>query len=242
MALEPQLILLDEPMAGMISEEKEGLARYVVDLNEEFGMTVVMIEHDMGVVMDISHRMMVLGLRPQDRRGRSRLVLADPMSSALIWVKRTKCWSIPTTCPRPRRPRHDGLRRPRRPSRHLSKTAAASTPKSMVPRSRCVKRILACGACSPGTITRRAYMTCARHDRAWAWQGRRDRHHRRQPAGLGVGGNRHPCRRRNELGLYRDVLDEEAAYLLSYGEARLVFAEDEEQVDKLLASPIACRI
>jgi len=60
MALKPDLILLDEPMAGMNLEEKEDMARYIVDLNEEFGMTVIMIEHDMGVVMDISHRIMVL--------------------------------------------------------------------------------------------------------------------------------------------------------------------------------------
>ena len=60
MALEPRLILLDEPMAGMNFEEKEDMARYIVDLNEEFGMTVVMIEHDMGVVMDISDRVVVL--------------------------------------------------------------------------------------------------------------------------------------------------------------------------------------
>jgi branched-chain amino acid transport system ATP-binding protein len=59
-AVRPDLILLDEPMAGMNLEEKEDMARYVVDLNEEWGMTVVMIEHDMGVVMDISHRVMVL--------------------------------------------------------------------------------------------------------------------------------------------------------------------------------------
>ncbi|MFP3520797.1 ABC transporter ATP-binding protein, partial [Pseudomonas sp. SIMBA_077] len=59
-ALKPDLILLDEPMAGMNLEEKEDMARYIVDLNEEFGMTVVMIEHDMGVVMDISHRVIVL--------------------------------------------------------------------------------------------------------------------------------------------------------------------------------------
>ena len=59
-ALEPRLILLDEPMAGMNLEEKEDMARYIVDLNEEYGMTVVMIEHDMGVVMDISHRITVL--------------------------------------------------------------------------------------------------------------------------------------------------------------------------------------
>ena len=60
MALKPRLILLDEPMAGMNLEEKEDMARYIVDLNEEWGMTVVMIEHDMGVVMDISHRVIVL--------------------------------------------------------------------------------------------------------------------------------------------------------------------------------------
>jgi branched-chain amino acid transport system ATP-binding protein len=59
-ALKPKLILLDEPMAGMNVEEKMDMARYIVDLNEEWGMTVVMIEHDMGVVMDISHRVAVL--------------------------------------------------------------------------------------------------------------------------------------------------------------------------------------
>lgn len=59
-ALNPKLILLDEPMAGMNLEEKEDMARYILDLNEEFDITVVMIEHDMGVVMDISHEVMVL--------------------------------------------------------------------------------------------------------------------------------------------------------------------------------------
>ncbi|MGF7158631.1 branched-chain amino acid transport system ATP-binding protein [Rhodoligotrophos appendicifer] len=59
-ALEPRLILLDEPMAGMNLEEKEDMARYIVDLNEEWGMTIIMIEHDMSVVMDISQRVMVL--------------------------------------------------------------------------------------------------------------------------------------------------------------------------------------
>jgi len=59
-AVKPDLILLDEPMAGMNLEEKEDMARYIVDLNEEWGMTVIMIEHDMGVVMDISQRVIVL--------------------------------------------------------------------------------------------------------------------------------------------------------------------------------------
>jgi branched-chain amino acid transport system ATP-binding protein len=77
MALEPKLILLDEPMAGMNFEEKEDMARYIVDLNEEFGMTVVMIEHDMGVVMDISQRVMVLDFGRKIAEGDPASVLAD---------------------------------------------------------------------------------------------------------------------------------------------------------------------
>lgn len=78
MALEPKLILLDEPMAGMNFEEKEDMARYIVDLNEEFGMTVVMIEHDMGVVMDISNRVVVLDFGRKIAEGDPAEVLADP--------------------------------------------------------------------------------------------------------------------------------------------------------------------
>ncbi len=77
-ALKPDLILLDEPMAGMNLEEKEDMARYIVDLNEEWGMTVVMIEHDMGVVMDISHRVMVLEFGKKIAEGSPEEVLADP--------------------------------------------------------------------------------------------------------------------------------------------------------------------
>lgn len=60
LAINPGLILLDEPMAGMNVEEKEDIARYVLDINEEWGVTVILIEHDMGVVMDISDRIAVL--------------------------------------------------------------------------------------------------------------------------------------------------------------------------------------
>ena len=76
-ALKPKLILLDEPMAGMNLEEKEDMARYILDLNEEWNMTVVMIEHDMGVVMDISHRIMVLDFGRQIAEGRPEEVLAN---------------------------------------------------------------------------------------------------------------------------------------------------------------------
>ena len=60
LAMEPYLLLLDEPMAGMNVEEKEDMSRFVLDVNDEFGTTIALIEHDMGVVMDISDRVAVL--------------------------------------------------------------------------------------------------------------------------------------------------------------------------------------
>ena len=73
LALEPKVLLLDEPMSGMNQEEKEDMARYVLDVNEERGTTVILIEHDMGVVMDISKRVVVLD------RGRA-IASGDPAS------------------------------------------------------------------------------------------------------------------------------------------------------------------
>jgi len=60
LAAEPQLLLLDEPMAGMNLEEKRDMCRFVLDVNDQYGTTIVLIEHDMGVVMDISDRVVVL--------------------------------------------------------------------------------------------------------------------------------------------------------------------------------------
>jgi len=60
LAMEPDLLLLDEPMAGMNVEEKEDMSRFILDVNDEFGTTIALIEHDMGVVMDISDRVIVL--------------------------------------------------------------------------------------------------------------------------------------------------------------------------------------
>ena len=60
LALEPKVLLLDEPMGGMNQDEKEDMARYILDVNQERGITVVLIEHDMGVVMDISDKVVVL--------------------------------------------------------------------------------------------------------------------------------------------------------------------------------------
>ena len=60
LAAEPELLLLDEPMAGMNLEEKQDMCRFILDVNDEFGTTICLIEHDMGVVMDISDRVVVL--------------------------------------------------------------------------------------------------------------------------------------------------------------------------------------
>ena len=60
LAMEPELLLLDEPMAGMNIEEKQDMCRFILDINEQYGTTIVLIEHDMGVVMDLSERIIVL--------------------------------------------------------------------------------------------------------------------------------------------------------------------------------------
>jgi branched-chain amino acid transport system ATP-binding protein len=60
LAMQPDLLLLDEPMAGMNLEEKEDMSRYILDVNDHFGTTIALIEHDMGVVMDLSDRVVVL--------------------------------------------------------------------------------------------------------------------------------------------------------------------------------------
>ena len=60
LAAEPNLLLLDEPMAGMNVEEKQDMSRFILDVNSEFGTTIALIEHDMGVVMDLSDRVVVM--------------------------------------------------------------------------------------------------------------------------------------------------------------------------------------
>jgi branched-chain amino acid transport system ATP-binding protein len=77
LAAEPELLLLDEPMAGMNVEEKEDMCRFVLDVKEEFGTTIALIEHDMGVVMDISDRVVVLDYGRKIADGTPAEVRAD---------------------------------------------------------------------------------------------------------------------------------------------------------------------
>jgi branched-chain amino acid transport system ATP-binding protein len=76
--MEPQVLLLDEPMAGMNVEEKQDMCRFVLDVNDEFGTTIVLIEHDMGVVMDISDRVVVLDYGKKIGDGTPEAVRANP--------------------------------------------------------------------------------------------------------------------------------------------------------------------
>ena len=78
LAAEPKLLLLDEPMAGMNVEEKEDMSRFILDVNAEFGTTIALIEHDMGVVMDISDRVVVLDYGRKIGDGAPAEVRANP--------------------------------------------------------------------------------------------------------------------------------------------------------------------
>jgi len=77
LAAEPKLLLLDEPMAGMNVEEKEDMCRFILDVNQELGTTIALIEHDMGIVMDISDRLIVLDYGRKIADGKPDEVRAD---------------------------------------------------------------------------------------------------------------------------------------------------------------------
>jgi branched-chain amino acid transport system ATP-binding protein len=78
LAAHPKILLLDEPMGGMNVEEKEDMARFILDVNDEWATTIVLIEHDMGVVMDISHRVVVLDVGEKIAEGTPAEVKDDP--------------------------------------------------------------------------------------------------------------------------------------------------------------------
>jgi branched-chain amino acid transport system ATP-binding protein len=78
LAMEPELLLLDEPVAGMNLEETEDMARFILDIREELGIALLLVEHDMGLVMDIADRVMVLDFGKKIAEGRPDEVQGDP--------------------------------------------------------------------------------------------------------------------------------------------------------------------
>ncbi len=78
LAMEPELLLLDEPVAGMNLEETEDMARFILDIQRELGITIILVEHDMGLVMDIADRVMVLDFGQQISIGKPDEVQQDP--------------------------------------------------------------------------------------------------------------------------------------------------------------------
>ena len=79
LAMDPKLLLLDEPVSGMNMEETEDMARFILDINEEFGMTILLVEHDMGVVMDISDRILVINFGEKITEGKPEAVAKNPL-------------------------------------------------------------------------------------------------------------------------------------------------------------------
>ena len=86
LAMEPQVLLLDEPMAGMNVEEKQDMCRFILDVNDEFGTTIVLIEHDMGVVMDITDRVVVLDYGKKIGDGTPRRSARQPATSSSAYL------------------------------------------------------------------------------------------------------------------------------------------------------------
>ncbi len=78
LAMEPELLLLDEPVAGMNLEETEDMARFILDIRRELGISMIMVEHDMGLVMDIADRIMVLDFGEKIAEGTPEVVQQDP--------------------------------------------------------------------------------------------------------------------------------------------------------------------
>ena len=227
LALEPKILLLDEPMGGMNQDEKEDMARYVLDVNQERGITVVLIEHDMGVVMDISDHVVVLD------RGR-KIAAGAPADSA----------------EQPGRDRGLSRHRQRGPAMKLAADAATNTlPKLLRLHAKTSGRLPGMREKDRGIWQTYSWRACQEHVRDFALGlaahgfkrgdklsvlgDNRARLYWAQLATQALGGMSVP--------LYQDSIASELCTCSRHAEVSVVVAEDQEQVDKVLSLEPSCR-
>ena len=221
LAMEPRLLLLDEPVAGMNLEETEDMARYIIEIRERARLAMVLVEHDMHMVMDLADRVMALDFGGADRHGHARRGAGRPAGDRGLPGRcahdspdrrsRRARESLPAVLLRPRA-------RPRRRGR-----AAQEAPRPL-------------GDLHLGRLRRPGRRRRPRPARARRRARRPGGDPRGEPSGVAL---RRPRRRRpsapSPSGSTRRRRPAEVEYLLEHSGAEVLVAEDEEQVDKALA-------
>ena len=221
LALEPKVLLLDEPMGGMNQDEKEDIARYILDVNEERGITIVLIEHDMGVVMDISDHVVVLDRGRKIAEGAPGDVQNNPaVIAAYLGTSKSgaavKLAEQPATDTLPKLLRRNmqtfgGQVGMREKDRGIWQSYSWR---------QCYEHVreFALGLAAAGF---------KRGDKLSVLGDNRPRLYWAQLAAQALGGMAVP--------LYQDSIASELAFVLQHAEVTIIVAEDQEQVDKVLS-------